>query len=71
MDKFWELFERSIIIQSLVTMLLVCTICYMYLAQRDVPEHLWMITELVIGFWMGTKVQSEVQRRVASKNDGS
>ena len=71
MDKFWELFERSVIVQSIITLGLLATICYMYLAGRDVPEPLWLITELAVGFWMGSKTQNEANRRnAAKKNEG-
>jgi hypothetical protein len=63
MDKFWELLERSVIIQSVITLGLLATVCYMYIAGRRVPNELWMITELAVGFWMGSKVQSEANRR--------
>ena len=60
--NFWELFERSIITQSLITFLLVATTCAMLLLQMDVPTWYIAIVTTVVGFWTGTKSQFEINR---------
>jgi len=52
---FWELFRESIIVQSLVTLGMVTTICVMYLMERPVPQELWAAAMLILGFWFGSK----------------
>lgn len=56
MQKFWQLFEQSIITQALITIVLVITVCYMWIAGRVIPSDLMQLTIWVIGFWMGSKV---------------
>lgn len=62
MDKFWELLERSVIIQSVVTLLLVVTVCVMAIRQWEVPDLIKTLTIAVVTFWMGSKVQNEANR---------
>lgn len=56
MQRFWELFEQSIITQALITIVLVFTVCFMWLSGRAIPADLMQLTIWVIGFWMGSKV---------------
>lgn len=67
MHKFWELLERSIIVQSIITLALVGTVITLYLTDRDVPGQLWLLVDFTVGFWMGTKVEHTIQTR----NSGS
>jgi hypothetical protein len=60
MEKFWELFQESVIVQSLVTLTLVITICAMFLMSKPIPELLGSITLLVLGFWFGAKSQHSI-----------
>lgn len=55
MQKFWELFEQSIITQALVTAVLVITVSVLYATGREVPADLYQLTILVVGFWFGSK----------------
>jgi hypothetical protein len=55
MDKFWDLFQQSVIVQSLVTLILVGTLCYMFATGAAIPDLLAQVTLLVIGFWFGSK----------------
>lgn len=56
MQKFWELFEQSIITQAVITALLVMTICAMYLMGKPIPTDLIELTMIVVGFWFGSKI---------------
>jgi len=56
MKKFWELFEQSIITQSLITVAVVLSWLYMVMRGMVVPETLTNILTLVIGFYFGSKV---------------
>ena len=63
MDKFWDLLQQSVIVQSVVTLVLVTTLCIMFATGRPVPDLLAQITLLVIGFWFGSKVQLALSRK--------
>lgn len=54
---FWHALERSIIVQSTITLLLVASVVYLALASKPVPDLLANLTLMVVSFWMGTKVE--------------
>lgn len=62
-DRFWDYLAQSIIVQALITVIVVLTLCYMFLAGRDVPESLIGMAMLILGFWFGTKSQKIVATR--------
>lgn len=62
MDKFWDLVRESVIMQSIVTLTLVITLCVMFATERPVPDLLAQTTLLVIGFWFGSKTQLALNR---------
>jgi len=57
MQTFWELLRTSTIIQAIVTLILVSTICYLYINERPVPDTLFQLAGIVVGFWLGQKSQ--------------
>ncbi|RLI86444.1 MAG: hypothetical protein DRP01_04220 [Archaeoglobales archaeon] len=61
MSKFWELFEKSIIVQGSVTFIVVATACYLFVTTGDIPEALSQILGLILGFWFGTYTQKQIQ----------
>jgi hypothetical protein len=57
-----DLFRESIIIQSLVTLFVVTTMCTMYLSPIlwpgsavEIPESLYVLVGTVLGYWFKTK----------------
>jgi len=52
---FWELFRESIIVQSLVTLVMITTICVMFMMERPIPKEMWGAAMLILGFWFGSK----------------
>lgn len=56
MNRFWDLLERSVIVQGTVTLGIVGTILYLYVTGQEVPSNLQHLTGLLLGFWFGTKV---------------
>lgn len=56
MDRFWELFEQSVITQSVITIMVMGTLCFMFLQGRAIPEFLIYTSASVLYFWMGSKV---------------
>lgn len=67
MNQFWDLLERSIITQSIITAALIGVTCYLYVAGHPVPEGLQTLTYTVVAFWMGSKVQHSVDQAYAKK----
>lgn len=63
MERFWDLFGSSVIIQSIITLLLVATNCYLWLSKSEVPQDLANLTWAIIAFWMGSKVQHAAEKR--------
>ncbi len=57
MDKFWKLFEESVIVQALITLGLVTTVCYLFATGQPVPELLSYSLMLVLGYYFGSKAQ--------------
>ncbi len=62
MSKFWDLFEQSIIIQGIITLVVIGVIAYLYIVGRNVPQELWSLFGLIIGYYFGSKSQMEVRR---------
>jgi len=62
MDRFWDLFQESVILQGLLTVSLWGAIITLTLQGREVPSILINAGTTVLGFWFGTKVQSAVNR---------
>lgn len=64
-DRVLDMFAQSIIIQSLITMALVFTLCGMWIygvlngvsLDTAIPPTLIQITMLILGFWFGQKTQ--------------
>ncbi len=56
MQKFWELFAQSIIMQSLLTAAIIGVYLYMVVVGRDAPQLLVDLVGLVVGFFFGSKV---------------
>lgn len=67
MDRFWNLFEKSIIVQSIITLMLMGSVTFMYVTRSDVPDNLVNMTLLVLGFWFGTKIQGNVNSNETKK----
>lgn len=67
MAKFWDLLERSIIVQSMLPVLFGGSSCVLWLRGMPVPEKLWQLTLMCVVFWMGTKVQHAIDNRRVNK----
>jgi len=59
-DKFWQLLQESVIVQALITLTLVATVCYMVATGQDIPELLSTALMLVLGFYFGSKTQQAI-----------
>jgi len=65
--QFWDLLERSIIVQSLLTLLFGGAVVVLALLGRPIPDILVQMTTVIVSFWMGTKVQHTVDANRVSK----
>ena len=63
MKKFWELLEKSVLIQSAITLVIVATYCYLIIEQRVIATQFEVIVFAVLGFWFG----SISERHIANK----
>lgn len=62
MEKLLDLIRESVIVQGLITLSLVITVCYLWAAGRPVPPDLLGLLTLVVGFYFGSKVQNIINK---------
>lgn len=55
MAKFWELLEESVITQATVTLALVGAVIYMVVTGQEIPEGLFGLASMALGFYFGAK----------------
>lgn len=67
MARFWELFEESLIVQALITLALVLTVCYLFATGQEIPDLLSAALMLVLGFYFGSKVQYKLDQQAGVK----
>lgn len=62
--QFIELLRESVLVQGLITLVIVLTISYMYVTEMSVPQELFNILLLILGFYFGGKVERQAHRKV-------
>ncbi len=67
MLKVLDLIERSIIVQSLVTLSFVGVCLVMWAQGREVPDGMQQGLWVLLGFWFGTKVQHSINNSVKTR----
>jgi len=65
-DELLKLLRESVLVQSLLTLLVVATVCGLIICQRDVPKELWMLTGTIIGYWFRSKTDHNVSQTIQS-----
>ena len=55
MKRFWDLLAESVIIQGLLTLGVLGLIAYLLIVRQEVPNELWAILSLIVGFFFGSK----------------
>lgn len=63
MNDFVELLKTSVILQAIITLVLLITICYMYATKQAVPQELINFFAVILGFYFGSKAQATIMRR--------
>jgi hypothetical protein len=71
MDRFWDLLERSVIVQGILTLAFAGTVCAMTLMARPVSQEIWTALAVILGFWFGSKVQNEVHAHERKRTEKS
>lgn len=62
MTKFWQSLQDSVLVQAVITLSLVWTVCYLMATGQEVPELLSTALTLVLGFYFGSKVQNVIHK---------
>ena len=60
--KFWDAFEKSIIISGALALLVWGTILYLSIAQLPIPEVLSAGGALILGFFFGSRSGQQAER---------
>jgi len=55
MDRFWDLYEKSVVTSGLISLALVFTACYAALIGVELPSWFLMALTLVMGFFFSEK----------------
>lgn len=62
MKTFWRLLEESVILQGVLTIGILGSLVYMWVAQVEVPNELYAFFGLILGHWFGTKSQFAINK---------
>ena len=57
---FLGLFKRSVVTQSLLSLMIVGTVCYMAVMGMEVTVQMAGMAMLILGFFFGSKVQNAI-----------
>lgn len=68
MDKFWSLFQESVIVQAILTLVIWGTIAYMTATGQEVPDGMMTAGQVILGFFFGAKVPAAAARARAAYN---
>ena len=61
---FVDLFERSVIFQGILVLMIAGTYCYMVASGQQVPDALLHLLEVMVGFFFGAKAAVNTSRDV-------
>lgn len=62
MNKFWDLLERSVIVQGVLTLMVTCVVCYLAVTGQEASQELWTLLGIAWGFYFGTKYQQSISK---------
>ncbi len=62
LERFYDLVEKSVIVQGLVTLALVITACVIWTQGNEVPQALINWASVMIGIYAGGKLVSTRKR---------
>ena len=67
MKKFWDLLERSVILQGTLTLVFAGVVVYLIVVGRDVPEIVGYALSTILGFYFGSKTQLQIAASIRDK----
>lgn len=67
MDRFWKLMAESVIVQSLLALIFSVAVLVMVIMGKDVPNEIWGLLGIIIGWYFGTKSQQTITTYLKSK----
>ena len=67
MRKFWDLLERSVILQGTLTLVFAGVVVYLIVVGRDVPEIVGYALSTILGFYFGSKSQLQITASIRDK----
>ena len=67
MKKFWELMERSVILQGTLTLVFAGVVVYLIVVDRPVPEIVGYALSTILGFYFGSKSQLQITASIRDK----
>ncbi len=62
MQTFVDLLRESVIVQGVITIVFVVTICVLWIEGKPISPDLIQFVSLIIGFYFGAKVQSLIHK---------
>jgi len=65
--KFWDLLERSVILQGTLTLVFAGVVVYLIVVGRDVPEIVGYALSTILGFYFGSKSQLQFTASIRDK----
>jgi len=65
-DRFWDAMNKSIVVSSVLALLVCLAICYLAVAQKEVPEVLTLGFGTILGFFFGARSGQQTERIQAS-----
>ena len=68
-QKFYELLHESTLVQAIMTLILICTLCYMYVSGQDVPDGLIGIVSVIVGYYFGNKVNIQTKSLMKAQTE--
>jgi len=70
MSKFWELYEKNVVISGVLAVLLVFAVVYLAVTGQPIPEVLAGLTGTVIGYFFGAGKASAGFQVLKGKSKG-
>jgi len=65
--KFWDLLERSVILQGTLTLVFAGVVVYLIVVGRDVPDIVGYALSTILGFYFGSKAQLQIVASIRDK----
>lgn len=60
METLYDLFKSSAVVQALIALGTIATLCYLFVTTGDAPKELITIAALILGYYFGTKTQQAI-----------